>query len=97
MERDSTTHGIHHAGKLGQQSVSRRLYDPASVLGDARFDQFGEVGGQCRERSLLVFAHEPGVAHHVGGEDCGEAALDDHYALLRQAGFAEAIDQSGYG
>ncbi len=41
MKRNSTTHGIDHAGELGEQAVARRLDHPSPMLGDAGLDQFG--------------------------------------------------------
>ena len=59
VERDSTPHRIDNAGELSEQPISRRLNHSPPVLGDARLDQFAEMGCERRQRSLLVLAHQP--------------------------------------
>ncbi len=35
------------------------------------------------------------VTDEIGGQNCGEAALDGHDVLLRQTSFAEAVEVAG--
>ncbi len=91
LKGDRAFDGIDHTGELGEQPVSRRLDHSPPVLRDAGLDQLAEVGGERCESAFFVLAHQPRVTSNIGSEDGGEAALDGHGALLRQAGFAEAI------
>jgi hypothetical protein len=43
LDLDRGAHGIYYARKLGQEAVAAVLYDPASVLGNLRLDQFLKV------------------------------------------------------
>jgi hypothetical protein len=79
LDLNGTPDGVHYAGKLGQEPVAGVLYDPASVLGDLRIDQFAEVGLEPFVRPLLIRAHQPRIPRHVGGQDRGEAADRGHF------------------
>ena len=76
--------GLDDARELDQHAIAAGLDDPALVLGDRGIDQLEPVRPQARERARFVRLHEPAVAHHVGGEDHGEPALDgvDFHSLL---------------
>ena len=78
LDLRGATHGIHHTRKLGQEAVAGVLYDPASVLGDLRIDQFPEVGLEPFMRPFLVGAHQPRIRNYVCGEDRGETADRRH-------------------
>ena len=72
LDLDRAAHGIHHARKLCQEAVAGVLHDPAPVFGDLRVDQFAQMRLQTLVRLLLIGAHEPRIACHIGGEDGGE-------------------------
>ena len=69
--------GIHHAGELHQEAVAHELHDASAVFGDQGLDDGAAQGGQAFEGARLVVAHEPGVAHHVGRQDCRQPAFQD--------------------
>ena len=73
---DGRTHRVDNAGELREQPVAGGLDHASPVLGDARFNQFGKMGGQRCQCPFLVVPHQPRIARDVGGEDGGEAALD---------------------
>ena len=60
-------------GKLDQHPVAHRLEHAPAVRGDDRRGRLAHVQHRLH-RSDLVLAHQPGVAHDVGGEDRGEFA-----------------------
>ena len=49
-----TTQGIHHAAKLDEQPITRRLNEPAIVRGDRRINQFGADRLERLESPALV-------------------------------------------
>ena len=69
LDLDRATHRVDDAGELHQQAVAGGLDDAAAMFGDLRIDQRGEMRLERRERAVLVGAHEPAVAGHVGGQD----------------------------
>ena len=71
LDLDGTADGIHHARELGQEAVARVLDDPAPMLRDLRIDQFPEVALEPFVRPLLIHAHQPRIARHIGGKDRG--------------------------
>jgi len=83
--------GQHNAAKFRQEAVASVLYDPASVLGDLRIDQYAEVGSEPLVRPLLIRAHLARVPRHVGGEDRSEAADSGHVLSGGKAGLTKSI------
>jgi hypothetical protein len=79
LHLDRAAHGIHDTRKFCQKAVAGILHDPAPVLGDFRPDQLPKVRPQPFVRPLLIRAHQPRVARHIGGEDRGEAADRRHF------------------
>jgi hypothetical protein len=57
--------------ELGKEPVAGVLYDASAVLGDLGVDQFPKMGLEPLVRPLLISAHQPRVARHIGGEDDG--------------------------
>src|SRR4051812_34546624 len=47
------------------------------MIGDVGFDDVAPQCTQPRQRTALIGAYKPGIAHHVGGQNGGEAA-DGH-------------------
>ena len=80
LHLDGAADGIHDARELGKKAVAGGLYDAASVLGDLGVDQFPKVGLEPFVCPLLIRAHQPGIAGHIGGEDRGETADRGHIA-----------------
>ena len=54
LDLDGTPDGVHHARKLGQETVAGVLYDPAPMLCDLWIDEFTEVNLQMLVGALLV-------------------------------------------
>ena len=69
-------HRLDHAGILDEQPVAHLLDDAAAVLRDRAIDQRFAVRLEARQRADLIDAHEPAIAHHIGGQDGGQPALD---------------------
>ncbi len=75
LDLEGAARRVEGARELGQQVVARGVHDAPAMLPH----QHGEllaVGGEGVKGLLLVRRHEPAGADHVGGEDCGESALD---------------------
>jgi hypothetical protein len=68
----------HHAAKLDEQAVSRRLHQPTVVRGDRRIKQFGADGLQRLEGAALIGADQPRVARDISRQDRSEAAGGGH-------------------
>ena len=67
---------IDDAGEFDEQTVAGCLDEAASALGDFRIEELATQRPEPFERALLVRAHQPRVARHIGGEDRGETAFD---------------------
>jgi hypothetical protein len=46
------------------------------MLLDLRIDQLAEMRPETLVRPLFVRPHQPRIARHIGGEDCGETGFD---------------------
>src|SRR5262249_48301768 len=67
-------HRIYPGGKLGQEIIPRRVYNPTAML----LDQGGHdlsVRRECLNGRLFIFPHEATIALHIGAEDRGELAF----------------------
>src|SRR5208337_3767172 len=58
LDLDDAAHRADHAGKLQQEPIAGRLYDPAAMLGDLRINEF-------RAERL-----QPAIAGDIGADDC---------------------------
>ena len=73
---DSTLHSVDRTAELHQRSVAHDLENAAldvATSGSSTSLAAGLERSQCID---LVLLHEPAVADYIGGENCGEAALD---------------------
>jgi hypothetical protein len=68
-------HGIDHAAELAQRAIAHELHDAAVVLGDQRLDESLAESFEALDRTRLVALYEPRIAHDVGRENGGEAAV----------------------
>jgi len=75
---DGAAHCVDHAGKFGQQAVACILYNAPSVTFDFSIDQLREMRLEAIVRSLLVRAHQPRIARHIGGQDRSETSGYGH-------------------
>ena len=66
---------IHRAGKLGENSVARRLDQAPAVFGELGVEQLVAQRLQPGERPRLVGFHEARIADDVGRLDDGEPTL----------------------
>src|SRR5271165_255760 len=57
--------------KFQQRAVAHRLDEPPAESANDRRRRLAVLAHRAR-RARFVFAHHPGVAHHVGGKDRGE-------------------------
>jgi len=72
---DSTLHGVHGAGEIGDKAIASRVEDPASMRGNQAINNHLV----CREGpkgANLVAPHEAAVALHIGSEDRRELLFD---------------------
>jgi hypothetical protein len=72
---DCTLNGIHRAGEISDETVARRVEDPASMRGDQAIDD-DPVSREGTEGADLIPAHEAALALHIGGENRGELSFD---------------------
>ena len=75
LDGDRALDRVHDAGELGEDAVAGRVDDAAAVLGDHRqHDRLMRL--EVADGTRLVSAHQRAVAGDVGGEDCGQPALN---------------------
>jgi hypothetical protein len=67
--------GINRTGELGQNTISSRIGNPPTVLGDQLVHDL-TVSGERAERPNLVLLHEARIACHVSREDGCQPPLD---------------------
>ena len=89
LNLDGTLHDIYGAGKVGDETVTRRVEDPTAMRGDQAIDD-DPVRGEGAKGADLIEPHQAAVAFDVGGEDRGELPFDrvrfqprhlpDHYS-----------------
>ena len=75
LDLHRAAHGLDRAAELGQQAVTHELDDVPLVSRDRRLDQLLAKPPDAVERAGFVFAHEPAVADHIGGQDGCEPAV----------------------
>jgi hypothetical protein len=68
LRLDRTTHHVDDAGERNEQSIAGDFDDAAAVFSDLGINKLAAVSGQSSQSAFLVYAHEPTVASHVGGE-----------------------------
>ena len=78
LDLNSAAHGIHDARKFRQHAVAGILDDTAPVIGDLWVDKLRQMRLEPLVRPLLVRAHQPRIAGHIGGKDGGEATGCSH-------------------
>src|SRR5215469_15350196 len=76
LQLDGTAHGVNHTGEFNKEAVAGGFDDATAVLGDLGVAQLSEDRAQCRERALLIFAHQPRIASNINSEDRCQPALD---------------------
>jgi len=59
LHLDRAAHRIDDAGKLHEQAVAHRLYDPALVFHDLRIAEFTAHRTEHGESAVFVLAHQP--------------------------------------
>ena len=47
------------------------------MSGDLWLEKFLASGFHTLERTCFITLHESGVAHHIGGENCGQAPFHE--------------------
>jgi len=75
MRAPSGAPRLDRACELGEHPVAHDLDQAPLMLGDFGLDQLAPVGGEPRDRSLLVGADEPRVTRDVRCENGGEPTL----------------------
>ena len=75
---------VHNAGELHQRAVARELDDAAVILGSSGIEDIVAVPPKGRQSTLLVHAHQAGVAHHVKGKDRGQPTFHAQSPLKRR-------------
>ena len=72
---DSTLHGVHSAGEIGDEAVARRVEDPTAMRGDQAIDD-DPVRGEGAKGADLISPHETAVAFDIRCEDRRELSFD---------------------
>jgi hypothetical protein len=71
-------HSIDNAGEFEEQSVACSFDDATVMLLDLGISQFAPDRLEACKAAFFVLTHQPRVARHVGGENCGETASLAH-------------------
>jgi hypothetical protein len=69
LDRYRAFDGVDRARELDQRAVAHQLHDATAMLRDQRLDQLFAQRPQAGNGAGPVGAHEPTVAHHVGGQN----------------------------
>jgi hypothetical protein len=77
LHHDSTLHGVHGTGEIGDETVASRVEDPTAMRGDQGIDD-GSVSVESAEGADLIEPHEAAVAFDIRGEDGDELPADGH-------------------
>jgi hypothetical protein len=72
------THGVDHASKLDDASVTGALDDATSMGGDGGVDHVATDAPKTRQRPLLVGSDEPAVAHDIRNQNRRELPVLAH-------------------
>jgi hypothetical protein len=75
LDLDRALEGFHRACELDQRAVAGELDHATAVLGNQGFGEFDPMSLDPGERTGLVGADQPAVAHHVHGHDGREPAI----------------------
>src|SRR5262249_11620446 len=94
LHLDPTAHRVDNAGELGEQSVAGVFDHSATVLGDLRVDQFGEMSLQALVRALLIRAHQARITGNIDRQDGRQSSLDPPLAHPAGPSRNEAPDAS---
>jgi hypothetical protein len=73
---------VDDARKFHQHAVAGGFDDASVMLSDFRIDELAAMGLQALERAVLVGAHQPRIARHIGGQNRGETAFDGLFHSL---------------
>ena len=85
LDFDGTARRIEDAAELDQKAVAHHLEDAPAMLGDGGIEELAAMLPKRAERSLFVGLHEAAVAHHVGGQDRRQSAMNVLFAHCRPA------------
>jgi hypothetical protein len=70
LHLDGASHGIDHASKFDEASVTSALNNAPVMHGNGGIDQVATQRPQPRQRPILVGAGEPAIAGHIRRQDC---------------------------
>ena len=70
LHPNGATHRIDDAGELDKEPVAGGFDDPPVTFAKPRVGDLMPPGAQPGKRSVLVLAHQPGIAGDVGRQDC---------------------------
>jgi hypothetical protein len=73
--------GIHNAGELNEEAVTRSFHEATAMLSDLWLDYLGADGPQSVERALLVRPDEARITSHICGKDGSKATGGRHCSL----------------
>ena len=69
LNLERAAHCVDHAAELDEAAIASSVDDTPAVHGDRGIDQIAAQPPQPRQRTILVHAGEPAVAHHVRDKD----------------------------
>jgi len=75
LDFDCALYRIHHAGKFGQQVVTRSIHHPPPVQ-QGKIGHGIPVGRQGADGAHLILAHQAAVAFNIRTEDGGKFTFD---------------------
>jgi hypothetical protein len=75
LNRDGTLNGVHGAGEVGDEAVTRGIENPTAMRGDQVIDD-DPVGRERSKGTDLIAAHEGAVARDIRGENRSELSFD---------------------
>jgi hypothetical protein len=78
LQFHGTAHRVDDAREFRQHAIASILDDAAGMLADLRVEELAAMRLEALVRALLVRAHQPRIARHIGSEDRGKTAGRGH-------------------
>ena len=75
LHLNSTLHGIHGAGEIGDEAIPSRVEDPTPMSSDQPIDD-DPIRGEGAKGADLISPHETAIALDIGGEDRSKLSFD---------------------
>ncbi|MBB4523816.1 hypothetical protein GGE62_003880 [Rhizobium leguminosarum] len=76
LDFDCASCSTEHAPELDQETVAHQLDDMPAMVRDSWIEELAAMLTKGVKRLLFVCLQETAVAHHIGGQDSRQSALD---------------------